>query len=64
MGGRGKGRVLSCGSATRGSMGNGWVKTGEGMKNQMGYLDLHLESVMYIEPSYLTMNKIDILSLI
>ena len=34
------------------------------MKNQMGYLDLHLESVMYSESSYLTMNKINIPSLI
>ena len=31
------------------------------MKNQMGYLDLHLESVMYTESSYLTMNKINII---
>ena len=33
MGGRGKGRVPSCGSAAGGSMGNGWVKTG-GERNE------------------------------
>ena len=39
------------GDNTRGGSGNGWIGTGGiGMKNQMGFLGHHSESVAHVKP--------------
>ena len=50
-------------------LGEGWVVVGQrqggrGMRNQMGHLDPHLESIIYIELWYFIMDKTNIPSLI